>query len=59
MPNKNTKLAQKHGFSSMYDMQNNGHKTFKGGCCATYWDNPNSKKNSRKVYKSRKDVDNN
>lgn len=49
--NKNTKASQKNGFSSMHDMNTNGHKVFKGTICNTAWDNPNSKKNNRKAYK--------
>lgn len=53
MANKNTKLARKHGFASMKDMQTNGTKTYKGDCCDTSWGNKNSKKRSRKNYSKR------
>jgi hypothetical protein len=49
--NKNTRLARKMGFCSLYDMQNNGNKIFKGLCCDTAWNNSKSNKTSKKVYK--------
>lgn len=55
--NKNTKIARKHGYASMKDMQTNGTKTFKGSCCDTSWDNNNSKKKSRKNYSKRPSSD--
>lgn len=52
MANKNSKYAQKRGFSSMDDMnRSGGNQIFKGSYCNTAWDNPNSNKNARKVYK--------
>jgi len=53
MANKNTKQARSLGFCSSYDMKNNGNKIFKGSCCDTSWDNPNSNKKGRKVYKKK------
>ena len=51
MANKNTKHARSKGFCSMDDMNSNGNKIFKGSTCDTAWDNPNSKRTSRKQYK--------
>jgi len=51
MANKNTKHARSKGFCSMDDMNSNGNKIFKGTSCDTAWDNENSKKRSRKIYK--------
>lgn len=51
MANKKTRLARKHGFASLKDMQNNGTKIVKGTCVDTSWDNPNSKHRVRKIYK--------
>jgi hypothetical protein len=51
MANKNTKYARSKGFCSMDDMNSNGNKIFKGTSCDTAWDNKNSKKRSRKIYK--------
>ncbi len=50
MANKNTRQARAAGFSSKKDENNNGNKIFKGSTCDTAWDNPNSKKTSRKQY---------
>lgn len=35
----------------MKDLLSNGHKTYKGDCCDTSWNNPNSKKTGPKKYK--------
>lgn len=51
MANKNTIQARKAGYCSMDDMNRDGNKIFKGSCCDTAWDNKNSKKKIRKVYK--------
>ena len=51
MANRKTTQARKAGFCSMKDMLSNGNKIFQGSCCDTSWDNKNSKKTSRKVYK--------
>ena len=50
--NKNTKAARAKGFSSMKDLleKNEDGKIFKGSACKTDWDNPNSKRNTRKNY---------
>ena len=52
MANKNTKYARANGFASLKDQQSNGTKVFSGGRCDTRWDNKNSKKRSRKIYKN-------
>lgn len=51
MANKKTMRARKNGFCSQHDENRGGNKIFKGQKCDTRWDNPNSKKRSRKVYK--------
>lgn len=53
MANKNTRLARKHGYASLKDMQNNGTKIVKGACVDTSWDNKESKHRSRKNYAKR------
>lgn len=53
MANKNTKSARANGFSSSKDMNGGGNKIFKGSSCDTAWDNPNSKKTTRKVFKKK------
>jgi hypothetical protein len=57
MANRKTKLARKMGFCSQKDMLSNGEKIFAGSCCYTSWDNKNSKKNGRKVYKKQQPND--
>lgn len=60
--NKNTKAARKKGFSNMPEttvgtgtgrliIERHAEPVFKGKACDTAWNNPNSKKSSRKVYK--------
>ena len=51
MANKNTKRAKANGYCSLKDMQNDGNKIFKGSACDTAWDNKNSNKRARKIYK--------
>lgn len=51
MANKNTKHARANGFCSMDDMNRGGNKIFAGTSCDTAWDNKNSKRKSRKIYK--------
>jgi hypothetical protein len=51
MSNKNTKSANRAGFASKKDQNNNGTKVFKGSCCDTGWDAAASKHRSRKIYK--------
>ena len=51
MSNKNTKRARKAGFCSQKDQERNGNQIFKGSCCDTSWDNKNSNKRSRKIYR--------
>jgi hypothetical protein len=51
MANKNSKYARSKGFCSMDDMNSNGNKIFSGSICDTAWDNKNSKRKSRKIYK--------
>ena len=53
--NKNTKYAKSKGFCSMHDMNTGGDKVFKGSCCDTSWDSPNSNKRGRKVFKHKND----
>jgi len=48
--NKNTRLARRHGFPSMKDMQAGTNKIFKGSCCDTSWDAKTSKHRARKNY---------
>jgi hypothetical protein len=55
MANKNTKQANKAGFASKKDQNNNGAKIFQGTCCDTSWNNPNSNHKSRKQYKKNAD----
>jgi len=55
MANRNTKQAHRAGFASKKDQNNNGTKLFKGSCCDTSWDNPNSKKTRRKQYQRKAD----
>ena len=55
MANRNTKQAHRAGFASKKDQNNNGTKLFKGSCCDTSWDNPNSKKTRRKLYQRKAD----
>lgn len=59
MANKNTELARKHGYCSLKDMQNNGNKIYKGDICDTSWDNKNSRKRTRKIYRKQtvQDID--
>ena len=57
MANRNTKMARKMGFCSLYDMQNNGNKIFKGLCCDTAWNNSKRNKTSKKVYKKQQSND--
>lgn len=52
--NKKTKAARKAGFASQDDMIRNGTKVFRGTCCDTAWDNPNSKKKSKKIYRKQR-----
>ena len=55
MANKNTRQARAAGFCSKKDQNNNGAKIFAGSVCDTRWDNPNSKRNSRKQYRAKGD----
>ncbi len=51
MANKKTKRAQKAGFCSSKDQNNNGNKIFTGAACDTAWDAKASKHRSRKIYR--------
>jgi hypothetical protein len=57
MANKNTKQARAKGYPSKLDMDNNGDKVFSGSCCDTAWNNKNSNKRARKVYKRQPSFD--
>lgn len=64
MANRKTQAARRNGYTHwaayLESLQKGAsvdekHKVFKGECCATHWNNPNSKRNSPKKFKLKKD----